>query len=47
VSLRLDLLITPHASPFIDEGGMHKGIEPRYVGPTTNGRMELLLAQPV
>jgi hypothetical protein len=26
---------------------MHKGTEPRYVGPMTNGRMELLLAQPV
>jgi hypothetical protein len=35
---------TLHASPFIVQGGMYKGSEPRYMGPGTNGRMELLLA---
>jgi hypothetical protein len=44
----LGLSVSLHASPFIVQGGgMYKGSEPRHAGAETNGRMELLLAQPV
>jgi hypothetical protein len=34
-SLRLRMCVTSHASPFIAEGGMHKGTGPRHAGPGT------------
>jgi hypothetical protein len=33
--LRLHVSVTSHASPFIAEGGMHKGTGPRHVGSGT------------
>jgi hypothetical protein len=44
-----DLRLSPltlHASPFIVQGGMYNGSEPRHVGPGTNGSTELLLVTP-